>query len=299
MADAIVAGAGPNGLVAANVLADAGWQVEVLEAQEEPGGAVRSDRGVDPAFISDLFCSFHHLAAASPAMRALELERFGLRWSHAPVVLAHPMRDGRCVVLRRGQQETVAGMEQDAGAADAEAWAAAGRVRAARGPTARIARQFGLRSASLAALGLEKSRIERLGLPDGGLSVRPGELADAVRRLIAGTEADVCVAPRSFDMRPDHESVGRAAVAVGAQLGVPVWQYPVWMWHRALPGDPRVRWQRASRIDLPAETVALKNRAIDCHESQIAPLGPGPEDAAILAAGDLEHFRRDFEVVLT
>ena len=49
MADAVVIGAGPNGLVAANVLADAGWDVEVLEAQPEPGGAVRSDRAPTPA----------------------------------------------------------------------------------------------------------------------------------------------------------------------------------------------------------------------------------------------------------
>ena len=52
MADAVVIGAGPNGLVAANLLADAGWSVEVLEAQDQPGGAVRHDRGVDPDFAS-------------------------------------------------------------------------------------------------------------------------------------------------------------------------------------------------------------------------------------------------------
>ena len=40
MPDAVVIGAGPNGLVAANVLADAGWSVEVLEEQPEPGGAI-------------------------------------------------------------------------------------------------------------------------------------------------------------------------------------------------------------------------------------------------------------------
>jgi NADPH-dependent 2,4-dienoyl-CoA reductase/sulfur reductase-like enzyme len=78
MADAIVTGAGPNGLAAANVLADAGWRVEIFEAQGELGGAVRSARGVDPAFVSDLFSSFHPLAVASPAIRALRLERFGL-----------------------------------------------------------------------------------------------------------------------------------------------------------------------------------------------------------------------------
>jgi len=120
--DAIVIGSGPNGLVAANVLADRGWEVMVFEAQPEAGGAVRSDRGVDPAFVNDLFSSFHPLAVASPAIRALELERFGLRWSRAPIVLAHPLIDGRCPVLHQGFTETAVGIERDSGTHDAEAW---------------------------------------------------------------------------------------------------------------------------------------------------------------------------------
>lgn len=101
MPDAVVIGAGPNGLVAANLLADAGWSVEVLEEQPEPGGAVRHDRGVDPDFVSDLFSSFYPLAAASPVLARLGLDAYGLRWSHAPHVLAHPLSDGRCAVLSR------------------------------------------------------------------------------------------------------------------------------------------------------------------------------------------------------
>ncbi|MFE4055988.1 phytoene desaturase family protein [Streptomyces sp. NPDC059096] len=111
MPDAVVVGAGPNGLVAANLLADAGWAVEVLEAQNEPGGAVRHDRGVDPAFISDLFSAFYPLAAASPVLAGLRLEHEGLGWSHAPKVLAHPLHDGRCAVLSRDLEETAASLE--------------------------------------------------------------------------------------------------------------------------------------------------------------------------------------------
>ncbi|MFF1875073.1 phytoene desaturase family protein [Kitasatospora herbaricolor] len=122
MPDAIVIGAGPNGLVAANILADAGWQVEVLEAQPEPGGAVRSDRGLDPAYVHDVFSSFYPLAVASPALGALALEEHGLRWSNAPVVAAHPLPDGRCATLHRSAAETCAAMEQGFGAADATAW---------------------------------------------------------------------------------------------------------------------------------------------------------------------------------
>ena len=62
--DAVVVGAGPNGLVAANLLADAGWDVTVLEAQPEPGGAVRSGELIEPGFVHDLFSAFYPLAAA-------------------------------------------------------------------------------------------------------------------------------------------------------------------------------------------------------------------------------------------
>ncbi|MFB7599089.1 phytoene desaturase family protein [Streptomyces sp. NPDC056160] len=121
MPDAVVIGAGPNGLVAANLLADAGWSVEVLEEQPEPGGAVRHDRGVDPDFVNDLFSSFYPLAAASPVLARLRLQDHGLRWSHAPHVLAHPLTDGRCAVLDRGIDTTAASLDAFA-AGDGAAW---------------------------------------------------------------------------------------------------------------------------------------------------------------------------------
>lgn len=121
MPDAVVIGAGPNGLVAANVLADAGWQVEVLEEQPEPGGAVRHDRGVDPDFVSDVFSSFYPLAAASPILAGLRLEEHGLRWSRAPSVVAHPLTDGRCALLDRDVEVTAASLEAFA-PGDGDAW---------------------------------------------------------------------------------------------------------------------------------------------------------------------------------
>src|SRR3954449_9754114 len=88
-ADAVVIGAGHNGLVAAAMLADAGWDVVVLEAQPEPGGAVKSAE-LFPNYVSDLYSAFYPLSVASPALGALHLEDHGLRWTHAPAVVGHP-----------------------------------------------------------------------------------------------------------------------------------------------------------------------------------------------------------------
>jgi choline dehydrogenase-like flavoprotein len=87
-ADAVVIGAGHNGLVAAALLADAGWDVLVLEAQGEPGGAVKSSE-LTPGYVSDLYSAFYPLSVASPALTELNLEDHGLRWSRAPAVVGH------------------------------------------------------------------------------------------------------------------------------------------------------------------------------------------------------------------
>jgi phytoene dehydrogenase-like protein len=120
-ADAVVIGAGPNGLVAANILASAGWDVVVLEAQPEPGGAVRTGEVTVPGYRHDLFSAFYPLAAASPVFRHLGLEDFGLRWKRAPHPLAHPLPDGRCAVIAAGREETEASLESFAGG-DGSGW---------------------------------------------------------------------------------------------------------------------------------------------------------------------------------
>lgn len=105
-ADAVVVGAGHNGLVAGNLLADAGWGVTVLEATDHPGGAVRSAQVTAPGFLSDLCSAFYPLAAASPVIARLGLRRYGLRWRQPPAVLAHLLPDGRAAVLYRDLYRT-------------------------------------------------------------------------------------------------------------------------------------------------------------------------------------------------
>ena len=121
MPDAIVIGAGPNGLTGANVLADAGWDVLVLEAQDAPGGAVRSGELVEPGFTSDLFSAFYPLGIASPHLAALGLEDFGLEWVHAEAVVAHPASDGTCATLWRDIERSAESVGAFA-AGDADAW---------------------------------------------------------------------------------------------------------------------------------------------------------------------------------
>ncbi len=121
--DAVVVGAGPNGLVAANHLLDRGWSVLVLEAQPDVGGAVASDRDVHPEFVHDTFSAFYPLAAAAPYIRGFGLERHGLEWTHAPAVLGHPLPGGRWALLHRDRATTAALMDaQHPG--DGDAWLA-------------------------------------------------------------------------------------------------------------------------------------------------------------------------------
>jgi phytoene dehydrogenase-like protein len=121
--DAVVVGAGPNGLVAANHLVDKGWSVLVLEAQPTVGGAVRSAEDVQPGYVHDTFSAFYPLAAASRAIERFRLEDHGLRWVHAPAALGHLRQDGSWAILHRDRQVT-AGLMDEQHPGDGAAWLA-------------------------------------------------------------------------------------------------------------------------------------------------------------------------------
>src|ERR687885_286349 len=114
--DAVVVGAGPNGLAAAIELARNGCSVAVLEAKETIGGGTRSAEVTLPGFVHDLGSAIHPLGYASPFFKALPLEEHGLEWVHPAAPLAHPFDGGEAAVLERSIGATAAGLGHDAAA---------------------------------------------------------------------------------------------------------------------------------------------------------------------------------------
>jgi len=112
--DAVVVGAGPNGLAAAVTLARAGRSVRVLEAAPTPGGGARSAALTLPGFVHDVCSAVHPLAIASPFFRQLPLADHGLEWVHPDAPLAHPLGDGTAAVLERDLEATARGLGPDA-----------------------------------------------------------------------------------------------------------------------------------------------------------------------------------------
>ncbi len=112
--DAVVVGAGPNGLAAAIELVRAGRSVLVREAAEVIGGGLRSGEVTLPGFVHDLCSAIHPMAAASPFFRTVPVEAHGLDWVEPPLPLAHPLDGGEAAVLRRSVEETAEGLGPDA-----------------------------------------------------------------------------------------------------------------------------------------------------------------------------------------
>ncbi|MEU9603272.1 NAD(P)/FAD-dependent oxidoreductase [Streptomyces sp. NPDC048057] len=117
MLDAVVVGAGPNGLTAAVELARRGFSVAVFEARESIGGGARTEELTLPGFRHDPCSAVHPLGIGSPAFAAMPLDRYGLEWLQPELALAHPFPDGTAAVLDRsvGQTAMSLGVE-DAGA---------------------------------------------------------------------------------------------------------------------------------------------------------------------------------------
>ena len=104
--NAVVVGAGPNGLAAAIAVARAGHPVVVVEGQETIGGGCRSAEITLPGFTHDLCAAVHPMGIVSPFFRELPLQQYGLQWVHSPAAVAHPFDDGTAAVLYRSLEQT-------------------------------------------------------------------------------------------------------------------------------------------------------------------------------------------------
>lgn len=113
MTTAVVVGSGPNGLSAAIVLARAGIDVTVLEAEETIGGGTRSAELTVPGVVHDICSAIHPTGVASPFFRSLGLERHGLEWLWPEVDVAHPLDGGRAGVLFSDVDRTARGLGHD------------------------------------------------------------------------------------------------------------------------------------------------------------------------------------------
>jgi phytoene dehydrogenase-like protein len=116
--DAIVIGAGPNGLAAAITLARAGRSVRVFEAAATAGGGTRTAELTLPGFRHDLCSTILPLALASPFFRGIDLTARGVELVHPDAPVAHPLDGGRAAVIERSVSATAEGLGMD----DGRAW---------------------------------------------------------------------------------------------------------------------------------------------------------------------------------
>ncbi len=144
--------------------------------------------------------------------------------------------------------------------------------------------------AALRALG-GTFAVTRTRQPDGAIDEKTltGVLASM---LHAGAS---CVTTWRGDGHPDHEAAGRAAARACAEVGATLWEYPIWMWHWAVPDDPRVPWERARRVDLTGPSRTAKAAAFNEFATQITPI----DGVTILPEHVLARFRRPYEVLFS
>jgi phytoene dehydrogenase-like protein len=208
--DAVVVGAGPNGLAAAIELARAGRSVLVLERADEVGGGARTADLTLPGFHHDVCSAVHPLAVGSPFLAGLGLERHGLELLYAEIEVAHPLPDGTAVALRRSVLETAGGLGVD------------GRVYSSLvGPFARDWSR--LAEFILGPLGLPRApvlaaRFGLAGLLPAGWLARSAFRGERARALLGGMAAH-SIQPLSS---PGTAAFGLVLLALGHATGWPV-----------------------------------------------------------------------------
>ena len=215
--DAVVIGAGPNGLVAAATLARCGWKVLVLEAQPRPGGACWSVESTLPGYVHDVGAAFFPFADDSPAFRHLDLVNAGLHWVNARRESCHPAPDGSCATISRDVDESARSFGPDG-----DAWRALalwGRAMGDRLAGALLAPLPGLGPAWRLGIG-NLFRLSWNGLPSTRrLSLRHFR-SEAARRVVPGLALHVDLGPD--DLAGAGLGLSLAFGAAGPGFRIPV-----------------------------------------------------------------------------
>lgn len=152
------------------------------------------------------------------------------------------------------------------------------------------------RRRALRRLGVTVRYVTQLHLPDGHVSHGEDRLAETLEATL-GPDA-LLLAPWAHDGHPDHDAAGRAARRAAERSGCYLAEYLVWAWHWSAPGDGAIPLHAAVRVDLQRRQQAAKRWATTAYRSQVRPLGPGRESAAILPPAVLRRSWRRFEVLL-
>jgi LmbE family N-acetylglucosaminyl deacetylase len=122
--------------------------------------------------------------------------------------------------------------------------------------------------AAASRLGLPKPIF--LAVPDGRVASHEQRLSVRLSAVLAGFDRGAwCAATWRADGHPDHEAVGRAAAVAAKSTGAVFIEYPIWMWHWAIPDDAAVPWHRARRVPLTTAQLSTKADAMQCFASQL------------------------------
>ncbi len=278
--DAVVVGAGPNGLAAAITLARAGRSVLVIEGRETIGGGNRTAELTLPGFRHDVCAAVHPLVPGSPFLRSLPLERYGVEWVQPEIAAAHPLDDGTAVGLYRSLADTAASI-----GLDGERWtrligpSAADWVKLA--PMALGPYPVGVHLPTLVRFGLAAS------MPAHLLS-RLYFREERARALFAGLVAHSFLSFRQPFTSAFGMLLGILAHAVGwpfARGGAQAITDAMGAYLRALGGDIVAGWQVQSLDELPASRAVL----LDVTPRQVLRLAGGRLPAAYRRR--LEGFR--------
>jgi phytoene dehydrogenase-like protein len=112
--DAVVVGAGPNGLAAALRLAAAGLSVRVVERGDRAGGGLRTEEVTLPGYRHDICSTVHPMAATAPFFREFDLASRGVNVLQPEINFAHPLDGGRAALSHHSLEQTAQGLGRDA-----------------------------------------------------------------------------------------------------------------------------------------------------------------------------------------